>query len=82
MKIKDIIRYIDFMTDIIIWENVSTKEENWENVYEGSIMDMPWYYLEKNLIEAKNNEGDEAICPCVIDDKPVLRITLGKDDEE
>lgn len=82
MKIKDIIRYIDHGIDIIIWENISTVEEDWEVTYEGPVYDMPWHYLEKNLIEAKDNELDEAICPCIVNDKPVLRITLGKDDEE
>lgn len=85
MKIKDIVRYIDSMANIIIWENVSIREERWEErweeVYTGPLLNMPWYFLEKNLIEAKDNEGDEAICPCIVDDKPVLRITLGKDDE-
>lgn len=78
MKLKKILPYLDACTTVRIFQNVSSREEQWEIVYEGPIFDIPWTLLKYHLIEMEDNEDSEAICPYT-DDKgnACLRITLG-----
>lgn len=81
LKLKQVLPYIDFGINIRIYDQVSVKGVDWEVVFEGTSMNIPWIYADRNLIDADDNGGSEAICPYV--DKKgqaCLRITLA--DEE
>ena len=45
LKIKDVIYLFDPVVDIVIW----TQEDTEEPSYEGSMLNMPWYYLDYEL---------------------------------
>jgi hypothetical protein len=81
MKLKGLLPYIDSITTVRIYRNVLIVGEQYEVVFEGSAMDVPWTLIDCKLIETKDNEDSEAMCPYV-DDKgnACLRITLGKDE--
>lgn len=48
MKLGEIIRYLEKTTYVVLWQtNVYIgKEDNSEMVFEGAIMDIPWFYLD------------------------------------
>jgi hypothetical protein len=79
MKLGKLIKFIDGCTTIRIFQNISLNGEEWEIVFEGLAMDTPWSLMKYHLIDAKDNDGDEAICPFTNDDdgQVCLRITLG-----
>lgn len=53
MKLKKVIKYLDQLSHCKIWVN-----EEEDPMYEGSVMDIPWYLLDFSL----DNDGDgEAI---------------------
>ena len=81
LKLSQVLPYIDSGIDIRIYDQVSVTGGQWEIVFEGPAYGVPWIYADRNLIEADDNEGSEAICPYV-DEKgqACLRITLA--DEE
>ena len=81
LKLSQVLPYIDSGIDIRIYDQVSVNGDQWEIVFEGPVYEVPWIYADRNLIEADDNEGSEAICPYV-DEKgqTCLRITLA--DEE
>ena len=81
LKLSQVLPYIDSGIDIRIYDQVSVNGDQWEIVFEGPVYEVPWIYADRNLIEADDNEGSEAICPYV-DEKgqACLRITLA--DEE
>ena len=81
LKLKQILPYIDSGINIRIYDQVSANGDQWEIVFEGPVYKVPWIYADRNLIEADDNEGSEAMCPYV-DEKgqACLRITLA--DEE
>ena len=81
LKLSQVLPYIDFGINIRIYDQVSVNGDQWEIVFEGPVYEVPWIYADRNLIEADDNEGSEAICPYV-DEKgqTCLRITLA--DEE
>ena len=79
MKLREILKYLDFGYDCTIWQDIGLNQEKWKEVFIGSIIDIPWYLAEYNLIEAEDNEESEAIA-LYINDKgqPCFRITLAK----
>lgn len=81
LKLSQVLPYIDSGIDIRIYDQVSVNGDQWEIVFEGPAYEVPWVYADRNLIEADDNEGSEAMCPYV-DEKgqACLRITLA--DEE
>lgn len=81
MKLRKILPYLDFASDVIIWENISTASDNWEITFRGSILEIPWTYLDRKLIESIDNEGSEAICPYEEDGRVGLRITLAPEED-
>lgn len=83
LKLKQVLPYIDFGIDIRIYDQVSVNGDQWEIVFEGPAYEVPWIYADRNFIEAKDNEGSEAICPYV--DKKgqaCLRITLADEEDK
>lgn len=83
LKLKQVLPFIDWGITIRIYEQVSVKGDDWQIVFEGMSMDIPWIYADRNLIDADDNEGSEAMCPYV-DEKgqACLRITLADDEEK
>lgn len=56
MKLGDIIKYLDMLSNVIIWQtDVHIDKQEDEKIFEGSIMDIPWVYLDYYL------DGDESI---------------------
>lgn len=81
LKLKQVLPYIDSCIDIRIYDQVSINGDQWEIVFEGPVYKIPWIYTDRNLIDAYDNEGSEAICPYVDErGQACLRITLA--DEE
>ena len=83
LKLSQILPYIDSAIDIRIYDQVSVNGDQWEIVFEGPVYEVPWIYADRNLIEADDNEGSEAICPYV-DEKgqACLRITLADEEDK
>lgn len=83
LKLKQVLPFIDWGITIRIYDQVSVKGDDWQIVFEGMSMDIPWIYADRNLIDADDNEGSEAMCPYV-DEKgqACLRITLADDEEK
>ena len=83
LKLSQVLPYIDFGIDIRIYDQVSVNGDQWEIVFEGPAYEVPWIYADRNLIEADDNEGSEAICPYV-DEKgqACLRITLADEEDK
>ena len=83
LKLSQILPYIDFGIDIRIYDQVLVNGDQWEIVFEGPVYEVPWIYADRNLIEADDNEGSEAICPYV-DEKgqACLRITLADEEDK
>lgn len=53
MKLGEIIKYLDKMANVIIWQEdvYCGREDNSEKVFEGFIADIPWIYLDYSLVE-------------------------------
>jgi hypothetical protein len=62
MKLKKILPYLDGLCNTIVYVVNLKHPEDEEPVFEGLVMDIPWYLIEYHLIEAKDNECSEAIC--------------------
>lgn len=65
MLLKDIIRYIDFLSDVTIITDT-------EEVFKGSVLDIPWIYLDMPLSldgdgEAIYADGKDSFTICLID---------------
>ena len=58
LKLKDIIHLLDPVTDVVIWTQEDDEEDgpNWE----GSFLDIPWYYLDYEIGSLDPN-ADEPI---------------------
>ena len=82
LKLSQILSYIDSAIDIRIYDQVSVNGDQWEIVFEGPVYNVPWIYIDRNLIDAGDNDGSEAICPYV-DEKgqACLRITLADEED-
>lgn len=52
MKLKKLLKMIDPIGDIIIW----TSDNDEEAVFEGSIMDTPWWLLDLKIGRGKDDE--------------------------
>lgn len=52
MKLGEIIRYLDTAAKVVLYQNdfYIGREDNSEKVFEGSIMDIPWIYLDFTLV--------------------------------
>lgn len=52
MKLGEIIRYLDTSAKVILQQTdvYTSREDNSEKVFEGSIMDIPWIYLDFTLV--------------------------------
>ena len=83
LKLSQVLPYIDSGINIRIYDQVSVNGDQWEIVFEGPVYEIPWIYADRNLIEADDNEGSEAICPYV-DEKgqACLRITLADEEDK
>lgn len=59
MKLGEIIKYLDKMANVIIWQEdvYCGKEDNSDKVFEGLISEIPWIYLNYSLVES-NIEGE------------------------
>ena len=51
MKFKKWMKCIDPIVDVIIW----TQDDDEEPAFEGSLLDMPWYYMDFQISRA---DGD------------------------
>lgn len=83
LKLKQILPFIDWGITIRIYDQVSIKgDDDWDVVFEGTSMDIPWIYADRNLIDACDNDRSEAMCPYV-DEKgqACLRITLADEED-
>ena len=80
--LNDIIDYLDVLEEVQIWQidiNLPTSEkaDEAEMVYEGSVLDIPWYLTRYYLV---NSYDAEAIGTCINDDgKRCLSICLAED---
>ena len=83
LKLKQVLPYIDSGIDIRIYDQVSVNGDQWEIVFEGPAYEVPWIYADRNLIEADDNEGSEAMCPYVDKkEQACLRITLAEEKDK
>ena len=81
LKFKQVLPSVDWGITVRIYDQVSIKGDDWQIVFEGLSMDIPWIYADRNLIDAHGNESSEAICPYVDEEgQACLRVTLA--DEE
>ena len=82
LKLSQVLPYIDSEIDIRIYDQVSANGDQWEIVFEGPVYKVPWIYADRNLIDAYDNEGSEAMYPYV-DEKgqACLRITLADEED-
>lgn len=56
MKLGDIIKYLDILSNVIIWQtDAYINEQKDVKIFEGFVMDIPWIYLDYYL------NGDESI---------------------
>lgn len=76
MKLKKLLPYIDGMMYVEIWQNISLKDENFDIVFEGYAMDIPWIYTECKLLTIDENDGDEAISIYQKDNKTILSMVI------
>ena len=61
MKLKNIIKYLDVISNVIIWqEDVYTDKNEAEVIYEGSVLDIPWYILDMYLSNSPDGEAISA----------------------
>jgi hypothetical protein len=82
MKLKKVIRYIDEVALVRIWQVYSNGDEA-EMVFEGYTDEIPWSLAECHLIEAEDNDYDKAIYPYVKENnKACIRITIGDEGYE
>lgn len=60
MKLGDIIKYLDTSAKVILQQTdvYTNREDNSEKVFEGSIMNIPWIYLDFTL---DNDDYEQAI---------------------
>ena len=57
MILKDLLKHIDFLTNVIIYEDVGLREEKIEEVYRGSVLNVPWTYADSKLYSTTNFES-------------------------
>ena len=63
MKLKKIIKYLNSLDTVQIWQGDTMlalgkgDPDNWEMVYEGSVMDIPWYLLDFYLTNTTDAEA-------------------------
>lgn len=80
MKLGEIIKYLDKLSNVIIWQtDVYINKDKPEIVFEGFVMDIPWIYLDYYL----DNSGDgEAIEACkYVNDKSGFVISIQEGEE-
>lgn len=75
MKLIDILKYIDKYIQVIIWDT----EDDENPIFEGNILEIPWYISEMRLTEPEENNYSNAIFP--IKDG-VLRITVIEEEKK
>lgn len=79
--LNDIIDYLDVLEQVQIWQidvnlPTSKKADEAEVVYEGSVLDIPWYLTRYYLA---NSYDAEAIGTCINNGKKCLSIYLAED---
>ena len=63
MKLKHILKYFDALTSIVLWQGdvkINPKKgdpNNWEEIFSGSVIDIPWIYLNYYLVNDINGEA-------------------------
>jgi hypothetical protein len=79
MKLEKFIKYLDYSTNLEIWENLGTKENTcWEITFSGRKHDLPYKYLDAKLIQPKDNDWEEAVYPYLSkeNNEIILSVTL------
>jgi hypothetical protein len=54
MKLKDILKYMDWLTTIVVWDSESDDIED-EPLFAGTAMDCPWWIAECELEKTGSN---------------------------
>ena len=77
-KLKDIIEYLDSLQSVkIIQMNVSLVSDEAECIYNGSVLNVPWYMVDYYLA---NDSNGEAISACIDDNnQPYFEIYVVED---
>ena len=82
LKLKQVLPYIDFDINIRIYDQVSINGNQWEIAFEGPTYEVPWIYADRNLIDADDNNGSQAMCPYINEKgQTCLRITLADEED-
>ena len=56
MKFRDVIKYLDALADVEIYQtDVYKDKKEEEKIYAGSVLDIPWYIAEMWLDDKCNN---------------------------
>ena len=58
MKLRKILKHIDpINTHCYIYEAIYTNNENYEEIYQGNLFDIPWYIADKHIDSDMDGEG-------------------------
>lgn len=82
LKLKDILPYLDKIDTVILCEYGVKLSDYWDydEVFEGSVMDIPWIYMEDYLINS--SEGEAIAVRKRDDDKAVMYISIAETRDE
>lgn len=76
MKFKEWMKVVDPICDVAIW----TQYDNDTPAFEGSLLDVPWYFLDYEIGRADNNSDEPIIISTYIDEHgrkmPIIVISL------
>lgn len=76
MKFKKWMKVVDPICDVSIW----TQYDNDAPAFEGSLLDVPWYFLDYEIGRADNNSDEPIIISTYIDEHgrrmPIIVISL------
>jgi hypothetical protein len=74
IKLKNLIKNFDSCTKVVIEKDVGFNIENWETVFKGYAMDVPWIYMNNILLPPDDN--GEPIEVCMKDGEPYVHIAI------
>ena len=64
IQLKNIIRYLDAMSEVVIWQcdvyKGGPQENDPEKIFEGTIFEIPWYMTDFYLYNDENSEAISA----------------------
>ena len=50
LKLNDVIRLFDPLVRVVVWtDDQDPEDDNEEPAYEGSLLDLPWYFLDYEI---------------------------------